>query len=242
MAIQFSCSNCLNPIEVDDQYAEQMATCPYCRTVLKVPSTSTLESEQPISARPVEPTTSPEPSLPSGYPQYQEPGSPTPDPNRQRRARQWGYSALALAFLTMMLGFFYFVSLMGQGMQSLPEITPDNQFDPNIQQQFQAAIVRVANTQTMVIAAFGTIGFALATIITAVVALRYQVTWFAVTALILGALGFSCLSCMSSGLVAQGAMQQTQTQQASPNQPIEANVPEPNSEATDQDLTGDATA
>lgn len=242
MAIQFSCSNCLNPIEVDDQYAEQMATCPYCRTVLKVPSTSTLESEQPISARPVEPSATPQSSFPAGYPQYQEPGLLVPDPNRQRRARQWGYSALALALLTMILGFFYFVSLMGQGMQSLPEITPENQFDPNIQQQFQAALVRVGNTQTMVIMAFGTIGIALAAIITSVIAMRYQVTWFAVTALILGGLGFSCLSCISSSLVAQSTLQQAQQQQVAPNQPIDANVPEPNAEVGDQALTEDATA
>lgn len=40
MAIQFFCVACQQPIEVDDEMANQAVTCPYCRKVVTAPSTS----------------------------------------------------------------------------------------------------------------------------------------------------------------------------------------------------------
>lgn len=52
MAIQFRCAACQQPIEVDDQYANQSAECPYCRKVITVPGISTLADQPPAAARP----------------------------------------------------------------------------------------------------------------------------------------------------------------------------------------------
>lgn len=53
MAIQFRCPGCSQPIEVDDQYAEQNATCPYCQQVIVVPASSNLDPTPAAAARPV---------------------------------------------------------------------------------------------------------------------------------------------------------------------------------------------
>lgn len=42
MAIQFTCPSCDRPIEVDDELANQMITCPFCRNAASAPSASTL--------------------------------------------------------------------------------------------------------------------------------------------------------------------------------------------------------
>lgn len=40
MAIQFQCVACRQPIEVDDEMADQAVTCPYCRKVVTAPAVS----------------------------------------------------------------------------------------------------------------------------------------------------------------------------------------------------------
>lgn len=40
MAIQFLCAACRQPIEVDDEAANQVVTCPYCRKVVTAPANS----------------------------------------------------------------------------------------------------------------------------------------------------------------------------------------------------------
>lgn len=40
MAIQFFCVACRQPIEVDDEFANQTVTCPYCRKVVTAPAAS----------------------------------------------------------------------------------------------------------------------------------------------------------------------------------------------------------
>ncbi|MBN2563007.1 MAG: hypothetical protein JXQ75_18950 [Phycisphaerae bacterium] len=44
MAIQFLCTACGQPIEVDDEMANQAVTCPYCRRVVTTPATTTLRA------------------------------------------------------------------------------------------------------------------------------------------------------------------------------------------------------
>lgn len=43
MAIQFACPACQQPIEVDDEWADQTVSCPYCRRVVRAPGQSTLQ-------------------------------------------------------------------------------------------------------------------------------------------------------------------------------------------------------
>src|SRR5262245_10651089 len=57
MAIQFGCASCGKPIEVDDEFALQAVTCPYCRAVVKAPSAG-LAGGPPMAA--------PVPPMPGG--------------------------------------------------------------------------------------------------------------------------------------------------------------------------------
>ncbi len=43
MAIQFACPACQQPIEVDDEWANQTVSCPYCRRIVRAPAQSTLQ-------------------------------------------------------------------------------------------------------------------------------------------------------------------------------------------------------
>jgi hypothetical protein len=51
MAIQYPCPNCGKPIEVDDEFAGQHATCPYCRHAAAVPHQSTYSRSHGPTAR-----------------------------------------------------------------------------------------------------------------------------------------------------------------------------------------------
>lgn len=51
MAIQFRCTGCSQPIEVDDEHAGRAAACPYCQCVVTVPMASTLDPQTLVRAR-----------------------------------------------------------------------------------------------------------------------------------------------------------------------------------------------
>lgn len=53
MAIQFACPSCREPIEIDDEWAGQAVSCPYCRHVVNAPTTSTWTAARPPTAAPV---------------------------------------------------------------------------------------------------------------------------------------------------------------------------------------------
>jgi len=55
MAIQFACPSCREPIEIDDEWAGQAVTCPYCRHVVNAPTTSTWTASRPPTAMPATP-------------------------------------------------------------------------------------------------------------------------------------------------------------------------------------------
>ncbi len=100
MPVQFECSNCHQPIEVDDEYAGQSAACPYCRAVLTVPMSSTFEAPVAVTARPAAPSAIP--SIPVEGDAEEQPIS-APSPVRTRNARLLGNGALASAAIAMLL-------------------------------------------------------------------------------------------------------------------------------------------
>lgn len=53
MPIQFCCTQCGQPIEVDDEHANRSAACPYCEHVVRVPEQSTFVPGGAVSARPL---------------------------------------------------------------------------------------------------------------------------------------------------------------------------------------------
>ena len=46
MSIRFACPSCDQPIEVDDQWASRNVACPYCRTTVLAPESSTYETDE----------------------------------------------------------------------------------------------------------------------------------------------------------------------------------------------------
>ncbi len=62
MAIQFACPSCREPIEIDDEWAGQAVTCPYCRHVVSAPTSSTWTASRPPTAAPVTPPPGPIPA------------------------------------------------------------------------------------------------------------------------------------------------------------------------------------
>jgi DNA-directed RNA polymerase subunit RPC12/RpoP len=113
MPIQFHCSSCGQPIEVDDEHAGQAAACPYCRQLVTVPPQSTYYPSEGAAARPAGPDTAPPPFGPASA---EPPGGPAlgpppitgippapPGPDRQRTARTYGKYALVCAGLVVVL-------------------------------------------------------------------------------------------------------------------------------------------
>lgn len=52
MSIQFTCTGCRQPIEVDNEWANQTVMCPYCRYVQNAPAESTFRPESIQAASP----------------------------------------------------------------------------------------------------------------------------------------------------------------------------------------------
>lgn len=102
MAIQFPCTQCGQPIEVDDEHAGKTAACPYCQAHVAVPLSSTYVPEQSVPARPS--TTAP--PLPVSAPGSLPPG-PHADvaraPGRVAAGRTLGSYALVCTILALVL-------------------------------------------------------------------------------------------------------------------------------------------
>lgn len=92
MAIQFRCTGCSQPIEVDDEHVGRMAACPYCRRVVTIPPSSTLEPQVVVTAR--------------GLSDVQATLPPAIDPARtyaQQQAASYGNFAMICTALTLAL-------------------------------------------------------------------------------------------------------------------------------------------
>ena len=53
MAIQFPCRGCRQPIEVDDELADTIVSCPFCQSTVRAPAETTLTQESTPVAREV---------------------------------------------------------------------------------------------------------------------------------------------------------------------------------------------
>jgi hypothetical protein len=108
MPIQFECSGCGQPIEVDDEHAGKSAACPYCQRVVTVPSASTYAPSGTVGARPVQPADADDESLRAdgGGPAATPLPASTRDahrPARERAARSFGNYALICAAIVSVL-------------------------------------------------------------------------------------------------------------------------------------------
>jgi hypothetical protein len=147
MAIQFYCTGCSEPIEVDDELAGQSAGCPYCQQVIRVPLASTYRADSP-AARPVKPDrgSAGNPHPPGPGPVADEYGPASPDAatiEANRRATRYGNGALLCLGLTVACA----VALMAIGLSMLPPlpvIPPGSDAGPIVREWQREALERAA--------------------------------------------------------------------------------------------------
>ncbi len=198
MAIQFRCSHCQKPIEVDDEHAGGEALCPFCRQRVPVPDASTLAP----AARPVEPTgeaptVAPGPDVPEPPALHTLPAMPSAEAlARQMAARSFARYAIVSALLCYGL----FFSVLGYGcvvsVRAFVAISGSGQ-PPTTQQieQAQKELMESLQSQPWVQAAqLGATFFALVGTLLAIVSLRQQRTgnWPAVLSLVGCGLYMTC--------------------------------------------------
>lgn len=136
MAIQFHCANCGQPIEVDQEHAGRTAACPYCQSMIRVPTESTLASGGVVAARPgpdlgsTEALTPP-PPLPGYGASTGLPGLPAGVPAlepRRAAARVWGNFGLiagVLGITLMVVLFLTSAAAFGKRLSELQREYPD---------------------------------------------------------------------------------------------------------------------
>ncbi len=117
MPIQFCCTSCGQPIEVDAEHAGKTAACPYCQHVISVPTESTYHPDAAVTARPAAtplpasgygrelsaaPSSvgGPSPQPPTAWPGSEASLGPSP---RQQAARTFGNYALVCTGIAVAL-------------------------------------------------------------------------------------------------------------------------------------------
>jgi hypothetical protein len=70
MPVQFNCAACGKPIEIDDEFAGQAVTCPYCRGVVKAPPAGGPPVAAPLDLPPPDLASSPTGPSPAVVPNW----------------------------------------------------------------------------------------------------------------------------------------------------------------------------
>lgn len=107
MAIQFCCTHCGQPIEVDEEHAGKTAACPYCHHLIGVPQESTYQPGFAVNARPASNAPAGTGPTPDDQPgirpvPYSLEGVPPPS-IRQQHALIFGKFALLCAVVAVVL-------------------------------------------------------------------------------------------------------------------------------------------
>lgn len=168
MPIQYFCSGCGRPIEVDDEFAGRQAACPHCAHVSAVPLQSTYNAAAAVQARDanvppiprhggVTPTPYPTASEPPAYP-YPQPMTPSETAlRRERNAKRLGNGSLAAGMLAVLV-FFWFATRFMQLMISENVIQPGaTRMTP---EQMQRVEQIVNKNPSLLIASFAVLGLA----------------------------------------------------------------------------------
>lgn len=185
MAIQFRCTSCGDPIEVDDEHAGQTAACPYCKHLVRVPAESTYTPDEAVPARPAP---APQPGL--GQP-WQPPPIAGADPEilfrRRSTAIAFGNGALACTVLMIVLVGAYFARvvplMMGAGL-----LTPTSQPSP------QQVISIVGSDPWAVALPLGATFFGIAGLVLGIVSMvqRSGGNWRGITSIVICGLWVLC--------------------------------------------------
>ncbi|MBL8878581.1 MAG: hypothetical protein JNG88_05620 [Phycisphaerales bacterium] len=194
MPIQFRCIQCDQPIEVDDAYARQAVTCPYCRRVVTAPEQSTLVQSAIPAARP----SNAEPGAAAAYAQY---GTVPPPPPfsvaatnpAARAAKSWGNAALVCVSFAVAIFIALFIWGFAIAMQYYKE-----HGEPPTSLAAEKYMNEHANPAVPVAGSCGTLIFAAAGLVLAIISLSNSAggNWRGWTALSISSLmllGFGCL-------------------------------------------------
>lgn len=191
MAIQFTCTACGQPIEVDDEMADQAVTCLYCQKVVTTPAMSTLEGGAAAqAAATVEPG---EVAIP-----VYAPDAPPP------KTGLLGWIALACIVVSVLC--LMYVGLVARSMMEGMDLKPET---PQEIEEFQKAVQERMQSRPslLVLSPLGSCVFPLAGVVCAIIALvkGYRPRWPAIVALclvggivVLGCAGFLIGSAASS--------------------------------------------
>lgn len=190
MPIQFRCNQCDQPIEVDEAYARQAVTCPYCRRVVTAPDQSTFVATAIPTARPTYSDT----NAASAYAQNVPPppfGVPATNP-RSLAAKSWGNAALACASLGVMM----FVGLMIWGFSLALQYYKEHGEPPTSPAAEQYLNERT-NPAVALASSCATLLFATAALVLSIISLSHSAGgnwrgWTALTISSLMLLGFGC--------------------------------------------------
>lgn len=117
MPIQFACTTCGKPIEIDDEFAGQAVTCPYCRNVMQAPARSA-NSEAPNAIH--------ESPGPSGA------SSAVPHLFTGPQPTNWFASASLICAILMLLSL---CLGMAGAAKVMKQIAPDMKLQPNQMEQ-----------------------------------------------------------------------------------------------------------
>jgi len=143
MAIQFACPACQQPIEVDDEWADQTVSCPYCRRVVRAPAQSTLQlsaippASQPASGPPDLPLADVgpvPPPPPRGYGHFDPRDTVPPPPMRPRPGPNpiatWSVVTGILAWVSIVLGIGALMPILADVMQPIASTLPSHKLSP----------------------------------------------------------------------------------------------------------------
>ena len=185
MSIQFCCTQCGQPIEVDDEHAEKSAVCPYCRHMVAVPVGSTYRPETAVTARPVDAAreTAAEPLSASAAGAPPLGGRPAILPPPRLRA---AYTFGSYALVCTGLGLILFVSAMIVVQRLLPKLgtlPAAGQKPEDLENYFRAAGAQIP--PWLVTLEFGSMLFMLAGLALGIVSLtQARTNWRGLTAVI----------------------------------------------------------
>ncbi|MFQ5422529.1 MAG: hypothetical protein ACE5F9_00960 [Phycisphaerae bacterium] len=191
MAIQFACTACGQPIEVDDELADQVVTCPFCRKTVTAPSQSNLAPG---------PHPAPSESTPAMPYAPQDPVAAAVPAGTNR------FSWIALGCVGVSIVCMIVLSVVvGSIMQDIGPIDDPKELSSRLKEEIQG---NSAAPILSLISILGACAFPLAGVVFAVVALarRTPPRWPAITALCLVG-GLVLLLCISTFLtVSAGGM------------------------------------
>lgn len=177
MPVQFHCSACSKPIEVDDEFAGQAVTCPYCRNVMHAPA-----GQAPLAAT----------SGATGVPSPQVfPGSTLPPSGQPSKSNWFASAALLCAILLIVL---FCIATAGWS-KVVRDIAPDMQVKP---EQMPQLLERTSKEPLLVVSSFLMLLDAILGVLFGILGLTRRTgrRWQAIVGLVVCGLMLAC-SCLS---------------------------------------------